>query len=242
MGLDGDRIGKNTASYVTDGFSISLDISLGWLRSGESLLVRYEDLKRDPVATLQVLTDDICSVPLHSIERAVEQCSLDQMRRMKGMEPKFFRQGQVGGWRSELPPEIVDIFRHTPPYPSQFKELGYSLEEDYPTAPLPTRTPARPVAEPKRPTFLDQVHATARVSPHLPIAWPTWPPGLRPKLVALAQKIVRRLLRWYIDPIVEQQNRFNSAVVKTLDETWWAISHIERQISELEAQRNEQDE
>ena len=241
MGLDDDRIGDNTASYVLDGFSISLDISLGWLRSGESLLVRYEDLKRDPVATLQAITDAICSVPQHAIERAVRLCSIDQMRKMKGMEPKFFRQGQVGSWRSELPTKIVDIFRHTPPYPSQFKELGYSLEEDYPISPLPTRASARSAPRSTRPTFLDQVHATARVNPHLPIAWPTWPPGLRPKLVALAQKAVRRMLRWYIDPIVEQQNRFNSAVVKTLDEMWLSVSHVERQLSEIEARRDEQD-
>ncbi len=242
MGLDQDRIGKNTASYVLDGFSISLDISLGWLRSGESLLIRYEDLKRDPVAALQVLTDAIRSVPPHTIERAVEMCSIDQMRKMEGMEPRFFRQGQVGGWRSELPTQIIDIFRHTPPYPSQFKELGYSLEEDYPIAPLPERVPLHPVHKPTRPTFLDQVHVTARVNPHLPIAWPTWPPGLRPKLVALVQKAVRRMLRWYIDPIVEQQNRFNSAVVKTLDEMWWAISYAERRLSEIEARHDEQDE
>lgn len=86
-----------------------------------------------------------------------------------------------------------------------------------------------------------EVHSTAWVSSHLPIAWPTWPKGLWPKVVALTQKIVRRLLRWYIDPIVEQQNQFNSAVIKSLDETWSAISHIERQLSELEAQRDEQD-
>ena len=242
MALDGDKIGENTASYVLDDFSATLDISLNWLRSGESLLIRYEDLKREPVAALQELTNAICKVPLYRIGGAIEACTIDQMRKMKGMEPRFFRQGQVGGWRTELPQEIIDIFRHTPPYPSQFKELGYSLKEDYPVAPLPQRASVRSASGPIRPTFLDQVHVTARVNPHLPIAWPTWPPGLWPKLVALVQKAVRRMLRWYIDPIVEQQNRFNSAVVKTLDEMWWAISYIERQLSEAEARRDEPDE
>jgi hypothetical protein len=242
MALDGDTIGENTASYVLDGFSATLDVSLSWLRSGESLLVRYEDLKREPVAVLQELTNAICKVPLHRIEGAIEACTIDQMRRMKGMDPRFFRQGQVGGWRTELPKEIIDIFRHTDPYPAQFAELGYSLDQDDPIAPLPPRSPVRPTSEQARPTFIDQVHATARVNPHWPIAWPTWPPGLWPKVEALLQKVVRRLLRWYINPIVEQQNRFNSALVRAVDEMWWAISYLERQLSEMEDRNAQNDE
>lgn len=64
---------------------------------------------------------------------------------------------------------------------------------------------------------LEEVHATRWVNPHQPIAWPEWPSGLWPKVVALLQKGVRRLLRWYINPIVEQQNRFNAAVTTALE-------------------------
>ena len=67
------------------------------------------------------------------------------------------------------------------------------------------------------PVDLEKVRATKWVNPHLPIAWPTWPPGIWPKLVALAQKVTRRLLRWYINPIVEQQNAFNDAVFNALE-------------------------
>ncbi len=242
MALDGDRIGENTVSYVLDGFSISLDISLGWLRSGQSLLIRYEDLKQDPVAALQELTDSISRVPRSRIERAVEKCSIDQMRKMKGADPRFFRRGEVGGWRTELPQEIIDIFRHTDPYPAQFAELGYSLDQDHPIAPLPPRSLVRPPSGQARPTFIDQVHVTARVNPHQPIAWPTWPPGLWPKIEAFLQKVIRRLLRWYINPIVEQQNRFNSALVQAVDEMWWAISHLERQLSDMEDRNAQNDE
>ena len=62
----------------------------------------------------------------------------------------------------------------------------------------------------------EQVFALKRVNPHLPIAWPDWPDGAWPKAMALAQKIVRRLLRWYIDPLVEQQNAYNAEVADTL--------------------------
>ncbi len=66
------------------------------------------------------------------------------------------------------------------------------------------------------PVSLDVVQSKARVNPHLPIAWPEWPPGVIPKVVALLQKVTRRLLRWYINPIVAQQNEFNAAVAQAL--------------------------
>jgi 2-polyprenyl-3-methyl-5-hydroxy-6-metoxy-1,4-benzoquinol methylase len=67
------------------------------------------------------------------------------------------------------------------------------------------------------PFNLEAVRTTSRVNPHLPIAWPRWPAGIVPKLGALAQKVTRRLLRWYINPIVEQQNAFNAAVTRALE-------------------------
>jgi ubiquinone/menaquinone biosynthesis C-methylase UbiE len=77
---------------------------------------------------------------------------------------------------------------------------------------------------------LERVHATARVNPHLPIAWPTWPSRMWSKVVALTQKAVRRSLRWYINPIVEQQNRFNLAVTHTLDMFWRELDQLKAQL------------
>lgn len=67
-------------------------------------------------------------------------------------------------------------------------------------------------------TALEQVRLTSWVNPYQPIAWPHWPKGLWPKAVALAQKVTRRLLCWYINPIIEEQNEFNAAVEATLHE------------------------
>lgn len=69
---------------------------------------------------------------------------------------------------------------------------------------------------PRMTTVLAEVGITSEVNPHQPIAWPDWPKGLLPKAVALIQKVVRRLLRWYIDPLVKEQNQFNAAVTMTL--------------------------
>lgn len=53
----------------------------------------------------------------------------------------------------------------------------------------------------------------ARISAHLPV---TWEVPIVGRWVALAKRVMRLGLRWYINPIVEQQNAFNDAVVRAL--------------------------
>ena len=84
------------------------------------------------------------------------------------------------------------------------------------------------------PAALERVHALARINPHLPIAGPDWPPGLWPKIVAAAQKVTRRLLRWYINPIVKQQNRYNEAVAQSLDLLWQEVALLRAELPQEE--------
>ena len=67
-----------------------------------------------------------------------------------------------------------------------------------------------------------------RVEPHQPIGWPHLPPGLWPKLAAILKKLVRRGLSWYINPIVEQQNEVNAALLH-------AAETLAREVARLEA-------
>lgn len=62
---------------------------------------------------------------------------------------------------------------------------------------------------------VDEVNDLWFVSAHLPITWRV--PGIG-TAVAYLKKATRVLLRWYINPIAEQQNRFNSAVARALVE------------------------
>lgn len=78
---------------------------------------------------------------------------------------------------------------------------------------------------PEHEDYLARVRQTQWVNPHLPIGWPVMPKGLFNKLRAYGQKIVRRLLRWYINPLVEQQNRFNASVVD-------AFQNLQRRMEE----------
>jgi 2-polyprenyl-3-methyl-5-hydroxy-6-metoxy-1,4-benzoquinol methylase len=76
------------------------------------------------------------------------------------------------------------------------------------------------------------------VNPHLPIGWPAMPKGLFAKLQAYTKKIARRLLRWYINPLVEQQNAYNRAVAEALDELVVSIhEHLEARDSHSRSDR-----
>ena len=61
---------------------------------------------------------------------------------------------------------------------------------------------------------LDDIEITRVVSAHWPLTGRTLPQ----KAIALVNKVVRRYLRWYINPIVEQQNAFNDAAARTRSE------------------------
>jgi len=61
----------------------------------------------------------------------------------------------------------------------------------------------------------DAVNDTWFVSAHLPVTWDLPVVG---RLGSYTKRLVRILLRWYINPIVEQQNRFNSAVARAIVE------------------------
>ncbi len=71
-------------------------------------------------------------------------------------------------------------------------------------------------ASPVRAAIFRHMHQAATVNSHRHIAWPHWPPGICAKVRAALQKITRRLLQWYIDPIIKQQNQFNQTVVNAL--------------------------
>ena len=75
---------------------------------------------------------------------------------------------------------------------------------------------------------LEEVNDLWFVSAHLPMTWNS-PVG---HVLAYARRLARLLLRWYINPIVEQQNLYNSAVARTLVEL---TAYADRQTRDWEA-------
>jgi 2-polyprenyl-3-methyl-5-hydroxy-6-metoxy-1,4-benzoquinol methylase len=94
---------------------------------------------------------------------------------------------------------------------------------------------------PQMPDPLAGVLKHQRVNSHWHIGWPAMPPGILPKLTAYAQKIIRRLLRWYINPLVDQQNAYNAAATKLLIELYnqnqeclWRIQGLQDKLERLQ--------
>jgi hypothetical protein len=63
--------------------------------------------------------------------------------------------------------------------------------------------------------LVDDAARLARVNSHWGIA-SSWPVAGR--IEVLGKRVIRILLRWYVNPIVDQQNDFNAAVVRALYE------------------------
>src|SRR6476469_4549790 len=59
---------------------------------------------------------------------------------------------------------------------------------------------------------LDEIELHRVISAHWPLMGKTVPQ----RVIALVNKLVRRYLRWYINPIVEQQNDYNDSVARAL--------------------------
>jgi hypothetical protein len=75
---------------------------------------------------------------------------------------------------------------------------------------------------------LDEIELYRVVSAHWPLLGKTLPQ----RAIALLNKLVRRYLRWYINPIVEQQNAYNDAVARTLRLLAEAYAELGEQIAD----------
>jgi hypothetical protein len=95
------------------------------MECGRSLIVRYEDLKADPVAALTRLTGELGAVEATQIEAAVEKCSADQMRQKSAGMAKHVRTATTGDWQNHLTEAHLTIFRER--YGELIERLGYAV-------------------------------------------------------------------------------------------------------------------
>lgn len=109
-----------------------------WLDSpiannGNMMLVRYEDLRKDPVPLFAQMADFLgASVSEQKIREAVENNSIQNMRKKEDKEPvrasikgRFVRDGKVRGWVSKLTPEQVALIDQVAG--PTLQRLGYPL-------------------------------------------------------------------------------------------------------------------
>lgn len=109
-----------------------------WLDSpiannGNMMLVRYEDLRKDPVPLFAQMADFLgANVSEQKIREAVENNSIQNMRKKEDKEPvrasikgRFVRDGKVRGWVSKLTPEQVALIDKVAG--PTLQRLGYPL-------------------------------------------------------------------------------------------------------------------
>jgi hypothetical protein len=125
------------------GFDRRLRQAQGWLESGCSLIVRYEGMHADPMATMQAVTDEIQPAPNERIAAAIEWCRAENMRQWAPEMPKFVRAARVGDSRDKLNAEHLAIFRDR--YGDLIRALGYEVLD-----PDGRTTTSQPVSRGKR--------------------------------------------------------------------------------------------
>jgi len=107
------------------GFRNNMLKAQAWVASGRGVVVRYEDLHRDPVATLARLTETLGPLPPERIGHAVEACSADAMRQQGGKRSTHVRAAVVGDSRRRLSDEHLAIFRDQ--HADLIRALGYEV-------------------------------------------------------------------------------------------------------------------
>jgi hypothetical protein len=81
-----------------------------------------------------------------------------------------------------------------------------------------------------------EVEALRAVSAHWPLTWHTQ----RQRVVVFVQRLIRRGLKWYIAPIVEQQNAYNNAVARALQLLVDSNQQLAAEVARLQQERRVQ--
>ena len=130
----------------------------------------------------------------------------------------------------EIRDDTVDVRKIMEEIRSRIKERGIQ-EVDFPD----TLSLANEIGElPENPTMEDDrllVNTTWDVMAERPIT--SHRRFLGPILV-FGKKVVRKLLRWYVNPFVDQQRNFNAAMVRLMNSTQTQLDEKKERISELE--------
>lgn len=111
--------------YLAGGFGKQLQKGIDWLRSGASVVVRYEGLVDEPLAELRPATDRIRPVPDERLRAAIESCQADVLLRSRKGLRRRIRAATSGDWRNHLTQAHLDVFREH--HADRVRALGYEV-------------------------------------------------------------------------------------------------------------------
>jgi hypothetical protein len=106
-------------------FGAFLDQGIAWLHSGQSLVVRYEDLQAGAEAALTAAQRYFGVAPAMDLAQAAAGASAAAMRREDAALARHIRTGRSGGWRDALSDVHLDILRRQ--HAERIARLGYAV-------------------------------------------------------------------------------------------------------------------
>ena len=107
------------------GYRNNLEKARDWATSGRAVVLRYEDLSRDPLVELRRATAEIAPVADDRLETAIDYCRADRMRQRTKGGSKHVRAAAVGDSVRQLTPDHLEAFREA--YAEIIAELGYPV-------------------------------------------------------------------------------------------------------------------
>lgn len=107
------------------GYRNNLEKARDWARSGDAIVLRYEDLSRDPLGTLRGATTALGPVSDEQLGIAIDYCTADRMRERSKGGRSHVRSATVGDSRKKLNEEHFAAFRDA--YGDVIADLGYAV-------------------------------------------------------------------------------------------------------------------
>ncbi len=112
-------------AFLTNGFRAHIARANGWLQSGRSLVIRYEELHANPVDALTRITDQIEPVSEARILAAIESCRAERVRQQDEKMAWHVRSARVGDSREKLGEVHLKIIRER--HGDLIRRLGYEV-------------------------------------------------------------------------------------------------------------------
>lgn len=107
------------------GYRNNLQKARDWATSGDAVVLRYEDLIADPLATLRRASAEIAPVANERLEVAIDYCRADRMRERTKGGRNHVRTATVGDSKRQLNATHFDAFREA--YADLIEDLGYQV-------------------------------------------------------------------------------------------------------------------
>lgn len=107
------------------GYRNNLQKACDWATSGDAVVLRYEDLITDPLATLRRASAEIAPIDDERLEVAIDYCRADRMRERTKGGKHHVRSATVGDSKRQLNAAHFEAFREA--YADLIEGLGYPV-------------------------------------------------------------------------------------------------------------------